>query len=85
LFNRPFGITADKSGNVYVADQVNNLIRKITPAGVVTTLAGTGAVGSTDGDGTSATFNSPFGIAADSSGNVYVVDTNNQLVRKISQ
>jgi sugar lactone lactonase YvrE len=84
-FNTPFGIAVDNSGNVYVADQVNNLIRKISSDGAVKTFAGTGAAGSANGDGTSASFNSPFGIAVDGSGTVYIADTTNQLIRKISQ
>ena len=84
-FNYPWGVAADQSGNVYVADCLNGTIRKITPAGVVTTLAGTaGSEGSADGTGTAARFNYPWGVAVDRSGNVYVADTNNSTVRKIS-
>ena len=73
------------SGNVYVADVVNNLVRKITPGGFVSTLAG-GALlaGSNDGQGAVARFTNPNGVALDSSGNVYVADTGNGLIRKIS-
>ena len=71
--------------SVYVADTYNHLIRKITSSGVVSTLAGTaGTAGSANGTGTSATFNQPIGVAVDSSGNVYVADYNNHLIRKIS-
>jgi len=83
LFNGPAGVAVDTSGNVYVADFANNLIRKITPAGAVTTLAGSGKVGSANGTGTAATFNGPRGVAVDINKNVYVADANNNLIRKI--
>jgi hypothetical protein len=84
-FGFPTGVATDASGNVYVADYGNSTIRKITPSGVVTTLAGTSGVsGSADGTGTAAQFNGPRGIGTDPSGNVYVADRNNQTVRKIT-
>ncbi|MDB5137825.1 MAG: hypothetical protein JWP37_4428, partial [Mucilaginibacter sp.] len=83
-FNLPESVAVDAAGNVYVADNGNNLIRKITPAGMVTTLAGSGAVGNANGTGNAASFNSPFGIAVDAGGNVYVADAGNNLVRKIT-
>jgi sugar lactone lactonase YvrE len=83
-FNWPEGVAVDNSGNVYVADSSNNLIRKITSAGVVTTLAGSGSSGSADGIGTAASFNRPEGVAVDNSGNVYVADAGNRLIRKIT-
>ena len=84
-FYRPFGVAADKAGNVYVADASNSTIRKITSAGVVTTLAGTaGVIGSTDGSGSAAQFFYPFAVAVDGAGNLYVADTNNYTVRKIT-
>ena len=84
-FGIPIGVAVDSAGNVYVADNGNNMIRKITPAGVVTTLAGSRTRGSNDGDGTDATFYSPFGVAVDSQGTLYVADTYNYLIRKITQ
>jgi sugar lactone lactonase YvrE len=88
-FSFPFGITIDKSGNLYVADNGNATIRKITPFGVVTTLAGqAGVPGSADGTGTAARFNLPRGIAADASGNLYVTEAtsgpSNNTIRKIT-
>ena len=82
-FNVPYGVAVDSSGNVYVADQNNNRIRKISPAGVVTTLAGSSS-GNTNGTGTAARFSVPSGVAVDSSGHVYVADSNNHRIRKIS-
>src|SRR5262245_55722299 len=70
-FNIPHGVATDAMGNVYVADRRNHTIRKISPAGLVTTLAGSaGAAGGTDGAGTAARFSAPGGIATDSGGNV---------------
>ncbi|MDB5101115.1 MAG: Serine/threonine-protein kinase PknD [Cyanobacteria bacterium RYN_339] len=85
-FNQPTGLALDGSGNVYVADANNNSIRMITPAGVVTTLAGstTGASGSTDATGTSALFSGPSGVALDrTAANLYVADTQNNTIRRI--
>jgi sugar lactone lactonase YvrE len=83
-FNYPVGVVVDNSGNVYVADRDNNKIRKITPGGIVSTLAGTGSYGSDDGAGEIATFYNPSGIAVDNSGYVYVADLYNNKIRKIS-
>lgn len=84
-FNFPTGIATDASGNVYVADFANHTIRKITPAGAVTTLAGTGGLaGYADGTGAAARFSRPSGLAVDGAGSVYVADSDNQVIRKIS-
>ena len=80
----PFGVDVDSSGTVYVADSENHRIRKITPAGVVTTLAGSGVAGFVNGTGSAAQFKNPFNVAVDSSGNVYVADSNNFSIRKIT-
>ncbi|RYE27366.1 MAG: T9SS type B sorting domain-containing protein [Sphingobacteriaceae bacterium] len=82
-FNHPNCVATDATGNIYVADPGNNLIRKVTPAGLVTTFAGNGTLGSTNGNTVSATFNSPSGITSDAAGNFYVADLGNNLIRKI--
>ena len=78
------GISLDSKGNIFVAGLGNNLIRKITPEGVVTTFAGSGAVGSSDGTGIAATFNGPSYMAIDSLDNIYLTDIANHLIRKIT-
>ncbi len=84
-FNNPAGMAADGNGNVYVADSGNSTIRKITSAGVVSTFAGSaGNTGSSDGTGSAARFNSPQGVAVDNAGNIYVADSNNDTIRKIT-
>lgn len=85
LFRQPGGITIDGSGNLYVADTGNSTIRKITPAGAVTTFAGSPShQGYQEGTGVNAWFNSPTGIAVDSSGNLFVADTGNAIIRKLT-
>lgn len=83
-FNHPLGIAVDASGIVYVADTANHLIRKITPKGVVTTLAGGGTGAASNGLGPAASFNWPSGIAVDGSGNLFVADSGNGMIRKIT-
>ena len=83
-FKYPQGIAIDSSGNLYASDMNNHVIRLITPGGVVSTFAGSGTAGYVDGSATSAQFNNPQGIAVDSSGNVYVGDPQNYVVRKIT-
>jgi sugar lactone lactonase YvrE len=83
-FNDPQGIAIDLSGNLYVTDRSNNKIRKITPAGVVSTLAGSGADGSADGPGPTASFHLPEGIAVDYSGVVYVTEPERNRIRRIA-
>jgi hypothetical protein len=84
-FDDPFGVAVDSAGNVFVADEYNDEIRKITPSGVVTTLAGSpGQYGSSNGTGSAARFGYPAGVAVDSTGNVYVADTYNDEIRKIT-
>src|SRR6266513_2298159 len=84
-FNSPSGVAVDSAGNTYVADTANSTIRKITPAGVVTTFAGmAGSTGSANGTGSAARFNGPVAVAIDSIGNIFVADTNNHTIRKIT-
>jgi sugar lactone lactonase YvrE len=84
-FNHPIGVAVDQAGNVYVGDSGNHTIRKITPSGIVTTLAGvSGSRGSADGPGDQAEFNDPHHVRVDQAGNVYVADTGNNTIRKIT-
>lgn len=83
-FNFPMGVAVDAAGNVFVADYGSNRIRRVTAAGVVTTLAGSDASGSADGEGSAATFDYPFGVAVDAAGNVFVSDYESHLIRKLA-
>ena len=84
FFNGAQGIAIDSLGNLYVADTQNHLIRKISPSGVVVTIAGSGTAGNSNGVGANASFNQPSGIAVDSTGNIFVADYGNNLIRKIT-
>ena len=84
--NSPLGVAVDSAGNLYIADTANNVVRKVTAAGAISTLAGNGKSGF-GGDGsaaTSAQLNAPQGIAVDASANVYIADTGNARIRKVS-
>ncbi|WP_127168333.1 NHL repeat-containing protein [Xanthomonas sp. BRIP62415] len=83
-FNTPSGIAFDTAGNLYIADTGNHAIRKRTPQGVVTTLAGDGSAGFRDGAAAQARFNGPIGVAVDTQGRVYVADTYNDRIRVIA-
>ncbi len=87
-FNNPYGVAVDTNGNLYVADTANHTIREVTPVGtnwVVTTLVGqAGSAGTNDGTGNAARFNGPGGLAVDTNGNVYVADTANHTIRKVT-
>ena len=81
----PTGVTIDSFGNIYVCDSQNNRIRRVTPEGFVSTVAGMGIPGFADGSGYNAQFSFPTGIEIDKAGNIYVADSGNNRIRKISQ
>lgn len=83
-FNYPYGMAVDVAGNVYVTDAADNRIRKITIDGIVSTLAGSGIAGFADGIGTSAQFKNPCGVAVDAVGTVFIADSTNHRIRKIT-
>src|SRR3990172_7870941 len=84
-FSWPTGVAIDSFGNIYVCDSQNNRIRRITPEGVVSTVAGMGIPGFADGTGYNVQFRFPTGIGVDKTGNIYVADSGNNRIRKISQ
>ncbi len=83
-FDYPAGIAIDRQGNIFVADSGNHAVRKIAKNGTVSTLAGNGVLGAADGVGSAASFDTPSDVAVDSKGNVYVADTLNHVIRKIT-
>lgn len=83
-FSQPADVAVDGAGNVYVADFGNHKIRKVTPDGLVSTLAGSGSPGSIDGSGGASKFREPSGVAVDDTGNVYVADAFNHKIRKVA-
>ena len=84
--NLPYGVAVDSDGNVYIADSFNNRIRKVDSAGTITTIAGTGEIGfSGDGElAVNAQLNLPYGVAVDEAGNVYIADSGNNRIRKLT-
>jgi uncharacterized protein (TIGR03437 family) len=82
----PWSAAVDSAGNLYIADRLDNRVRKVTPSGTISTLAGTGAAGfgGDNGPGASAVLNTPNGIAVDSSGNVYIADAGNNRIRRVN-
>jgi Putative Ig domain/Secretion system C-terminal sorting domain/NHL repeat len=83
-FKFPDAAVTDSNGNLFITDQSNHMIRKITPEGIVSTFAGTGILGSNDGDGATASFYYPAGITVDGDDNLYIADFGNNKVRKIT-
>lgn len=84
LFNNPASLTVDKNNNLFVSDTYNNMVRGLTSGGAVTTIAGNGVNGLIDAIGTNAEFYAPQGLVTDASGNIYVADVGNNVIRKIT-
>jgi hypothetical protein len=84
--NRPSGLALDSAGNLFIADSGNSRVRKVTPGGIISTVVGTGSYGYSgdDGPATSATLASPFGLATDGAGNLFIADTSNHRIRKVN-
>ena len=85
--NTPTAVALDGAGNLYIGDTGNNVVRLVTPSGTITTIAGNGSAGYS-GDGgpaLNAQMNAPQGVAADAAGNIYVADTGNNVVRRVSK
>ena len=83
-FNNPIGVAVDGKGNFIITDQGNHRVRKLTPDGTVSTLAGSGSAGFADGAGAAAQFNGPYGVAVDCEGSIIIADFNNKRLRKIT-
>ena len=83
-FKGPRGMALDDQGNLYVADYDGHVIRKVTPTGVVTTLAGSGTPGSVDGTGANASLRHPYDLDIDSNGNIIVAEYSSHLIRKVT-
>jgi serine/threonine-protein kinase len=83
-FRYPGGVAVDGEGSIIIADECNHCVRKITPDGTVSTLAGSGSAGFADGAGAAAQFNGPFGVAVDGDGSFIITDSNNRRVRKVT-
>src|SRR5690606_14280793 len=83
---KPYGVAVDNAGNVYIANLGDHTIRKVTPYGSISTIAGkSGDLGMTDtGVATTSKLNFPIGVAVDIAGNVYIADTGNQIIRKVT-
>jgi hypothetical protein len=83
-FHSPYGVAVDGEGNIIIADSYNNRVRKLTPDGTVSTLAGSGSKGFADGAGAAAQFDCPYGVAVDGKGNIIIADSGNRRVRKLT-
>jgi sugar lactone lactonase YvrE len=83
-FDSPIGVAVDDAGDIFVADTYNDRIRKISPDGMVSTVAGSGTPGAQDGNGLAASFDTPCGVAVDKAGNIFVADAENNSIRKIT-